>query len=150
MNSQEITHHHKNLFIGERRKRMGWVRDEVRGKGERIQSGDIMDLEEVNQTLNELKGSVQGVKGSFLVKKDRVVTEDQCSSEYISSSLFYLVDQIRSSKKDITSLVFQAEDRFTAFIFEDYILGVVSEGSTNIPYLGLLAGRVLREFNGHL
>lgn len=109
-----------------------------------------MNLEEVNETLNELKGSVRGVKGSFLVKKNSVITEDQCSSEYISSSLFYLVDQIRTNNKDITSLVLQGDDRFTAFVYEDYILGVVSEGSTNIPYLGLLAGRVLREFNGHL
>lgn len=109
-----------------------------------------MDLEEVNQTLNELRESVHGVKGSFLAKKDSVVTEDQCSSKYISSTLFFLVDQIRNSSKDVTSLVFQAEDRFTAFVFEDYILGVVSEGSTNVPFLGLLAGRVLREFNGHL
>jgi hypothetical protein len=109
-----------------------------------------MDLQEVNQTLNELKGSVHGVKGSFLVKKNRVITEDECSSEYISSTLFYLVDQIRKGNKDVVSLVFQADDRFTAFIYEDYILGVVSEGSTNVPFLGLLAGRVLREFNGHL
>ena len=109
-----------------------------------------MDLQEVNQTLNELRGSVHGVKGSFLVKKNRVITEDECSSEYISSTLFYLVDQIRKGNKDVVSLVFQADDRFTAFIYEDYILGVVSEGSTNVPFLGLLAGRVLREFNGHL
>jgi hypothetical protein len=109
-----------------------------------------MNLQEVNQTLNELRGSVHGVKGSFLVKKNRVITEDECSSEYISSTLFYLVDQIRKGNKDVVSLVFQADDRFTAFIYEDYILGVVSEGSTNVPFLGLLAGRVLREFNGHL
>ncbi len=109
-----------------------------------------MDLQEVNQTLNELRGSVSGVKGLFLVKKDRVITEDNCSSQYISSSLYYLVNQIRTQNKDVSSLVFQANDRFTAFIFEDYILGVVSEGTTNIPFLGLLAGRVLREFNGHL
>ncbi|MBU7016336.1 MAG: hypothetical protein HXS44_02410 [Theionarchaea archaeon] len=109
-----------------------------------------MDLQEVNQTLNELRGSVSGVKGLFLVKKDKVITEDNCSSQYISSSLYYLVDQIRIQNKNVSSLVFQANDRFTAFIFEDYILGVVSEGTTNIPFLGLLAGRVLREFNGHL
>lgn len=109
-----------------------------------------MDLENVNSTLNELKGNVHGVKGSFLIKKDRVITEDNCASDYISSSLFFLVDQIRHKNKDVTSLVFQAEDRFTVFVYEDYILGVVSEGSTNVPFLGLLAGRVLREFNGHL
>ena len=109
-----------------------------------------MKLEEVNQTLGELRGSVHGVRGLFLVRKDQVITEDNCSSEYISSSLFFLVDQIRNSNKSVQTLVMQAEDRFTAFVFEDYILGVVSEGSTNIPYLGLLAGRVLREFNGHL
>ncbi len=109
-----------------------------------------MNLEEVNQTLNGLRGSVNGVKGLFLVKKDRVITEDNCDSNYISSALFYLVDQVRINKKDIQSIVMQAEDRFTVFIYEDYILGVVSEGTTNIPYLGLLAGRVLRDFNGHL
>jgi hypothetical protein len=109
-----------------------------------------MDIQEVNQTLNELRGSVSGVKGLFLVKKDKVITEDNCSSQYISSSLYYLVNQIRTQNKDVSLLVFQANDRFTAFIFEDYILGVVSEGTTNIPFLGLLAGRVLREFNGHL
>jgi len=109
-----------------------------------------MEIQEVNQTLDELRGSVSGVKGLFLVKSDRVITEDNCNSQYISSSLYYLVNHIRTQNKDVTSLVFQASDRFTAFIFEDYILGVVSEGSTNIPFLGLLAGRVLREFNGHL
>ncbi|MGD2250745.1 MAG: hypothetical protein PVF58_20295 [Candidatus Methanofastidiosia archaeon] len=109
-----------------------------------------MNLEDVNHTLNEMQGSVHGVKGSFLIKKDRVITEIGCDSNFISSSLFYLVDQIRDQNKDITQIVMQAEDRFTVFIHEDYILGVVSKGSTNVPYLGLLAGRVLREFNGHL
>ncbi|MBU7009963.1 MAG: hypothetical protein HXS46_04690 [Theionarchaea archaeon] len=109
-----------------------------------------MNIEEVNQTLDELRGSVHGVKGSFLIKKNQVITEDHCDSNYISSSLFFLVDQIKTSRNDVVSLVFQAEDRFTVFIYEDYILGIVSEGSTNIPFLGLLAGRVLREFNGHL
>ncbi len=109
-----------------------------------------MNLEDVNSTLNELRGNVHGVKGSFLIKKDRVITEDNCDSDYISSTLFFLVDQIRNKNKDVTSVVFQAEDRFTVWVYEDYILGVVSEGSTNVPFLGLLAGRVLREFNGHL
>lgn len=109
-----------------------------------------MNLEEVNQTLNGLKESVSGVKGSFLVKKQKVITEDRCDSTYIASSLFYLVDQIRGTNKDIQSFVLQADDRFTVFVYEDYILGVVSEGTTNVPYLGLLAGRILREFNGHL
>lgn len=109
-----------------------------------------MNLEEVSETLNELRGSVHGVKGSFLAKKDEVIIEDQCISEYISNSLFFLVDHIRRNNKNVTSLVLQADDRFTAFVYEDYILGVVSEGSTNIPFLSLLAGRVLREFNGHL
>ncbi len=109
-----------------------------------------MNLEDVNNTLNELRGNVHGVKGSFLIKKDRVITEDNCDSSYISSSLFFFVDQLRSKNREVASVVFQAEDRFTVFVFEDYILGVVSEGSTNIPFLGLLAGRVLREFNGHL
>jgi hypothetical protein len=109
-----------------------------------------MKLEEVNQTLNELRGNVQGVKGSFLIKKDRVIIEDNCDSQFICSSLFFLVDQIRRQNRHITSVVLQADDRFTVFVYEDYILGVLSEGSTNIPYLGLLAGRVLREFNGHL
>lgn len=109
-----------------------------------------MNIDDVNQMLAELQGSVRGVKGSFLVKKDRVITENQCDSTFISSSLFFLVDQLRTQDKEISQIVMQAEDRFTAFVFEDYILGVLSEGSTNIPYLGLLAGRVLREFNGHL
>ncbi|MBU7044418.1 MAG: hypothetical protein HXS47_12580 [Theionarchaea archaeon] len=109
-----------------------------------------MKLEEVNQTLNELRGTVKGVRGSFLIKKDRVIMEDNCSSQFISSSLFFLVDQLRKQERHITSFVLQADDRFTVFVYEDYILGVLSEGATNIPYLGLLAGRVLREFNGHL
>jgi hypothetical protein len=109
-----------------------------------------MNIDDVNQMLAELQGSVHGVKGSFLVKKDRVITENQCDSTFISSSLFFLVDQLRTQDKEVSQIVMQAEDRFTAFVFEDYILGVLSEGSTNIPYLGLLAGRVLREFNGHL
>ncbi|MGC1119874.1 MAG: hypothetical protein WBA22_02170 [Candidatus Methanofastidiosia archaeon] len=109
-----------------------------------------MNIDDVNQMLAELQGSVRGVKGSFLVKKDRVITENQCDSTFISSSLFFLVDQLRTQDKEVSQIVMQAEDRFTAFVFEDYILGVLSEGSTNIPYLGLLAGRVLREFNGHL
>jgi hypothetical protein len=109
-----------------------------------------MNIDDVNQMLAELQGSVRGVKGSFLVKKDRVITENQCDSTFISSSLFFLVDQLRTQDKRVSQIVMQAEDRFTAFVFEDYILGVLSEGSTNIPYLGLLAGRILREFNGHL
>ncbi len=109
-----------------------------------------MDIQEVNQTLSGLRGSVHGVKGLFLVKKDRVITEDNCDSQYISSALFFLVDQLRNRNREVTQIVMQAEDRFTAFIFEDYVLGVVSEGTTNVPYLGLLAGRILREFNGHL
>ncbi|MBU7025019.1 MAG: hypothetical protein HXS40_12735 [Theionarchaea archaeon] len=109
-----------------------------------------MNIDDVNQMLAELQGSVHGVKGSFLVKKDRVITENQCDSTFISSSLFFLVDQLRTQDKGVSQIVMQAEDRFTAFVFEDYILGVLSEGSTNIPYLGLLAGRILREFNGHL
>lgn len=109
-----------------------------------------MNIDDVNQMLNELAGSVHGVKGSFLVKKDSVITENGCDSQYISSSIYFLVDQIKVKDRDITQIIMQAEDRFTVFVFEDYILGVVSEGSTNIPYLGLLAGRILREFNGHL
>ncbi|MBU6997796.1 MAG: hypothetical protein HXS41_02285 [Theionarchaea archaeon] len=108
-----------------------------------------MNIDDVNHMLAELHGSVRGVKGSFLVKKDRVITENQCDSTFISSSLFFLVDQLRIQDKEVTQIVMQAEDRFTVFVFEDYILGVLSEGSTNIPYLGLLAGRILREFNGH-
>jgi hypothetical protein len=126
---------------------IGRVTDGVMANQEQ---GAIMDIKDVNYTLTELEGSVRGVRGSFLIKKDRVITENHCDSSYISSSLFFLVDQLRNSNKNITQIIMQAEDRFTAFIFEDYILGVVSEGSTNIPYLGLLAGRVLREFNGHL
>ncbi|MBU7033124.1 MAG: hypothetical protein HXS53_11365 [Theionarchaea archaeon] len=109
-----------------------------------------MKLEEVNQTLSELRGNVQGVKGSFLIKKDRVLIEDNCDSQFICSSLFFLVDQIRRQNRHITSVVLQADDQFTVFVYEDYILGILSEGSTNVPYLGLLAGRVLRDFNGHL
>lgn len=108
-----------------------------------------MNIDDVNQMLAELQGSVRGVKGSFLVKEDRVITENQCDSTFISSSLFFLVDQLRIQDRRVSQIVMQAEDRFTAFVFEDYILGVLSEGSTNIPYLGLLAGRILREFNGH-
>ncbi|MFQ6088882.1 MAG: hypothetical protein ACE5K0_08285 [Candidatus Methanofastidiosia archaeon] len=95
--------------------------------------------------ISYIKENVGGVEDVFLIKDKKLVdTLSGRDLTYISKSISYLAEVILE-RKDLSKISLIADKTLQLYLFQNYILGVITTKNVNLPLLNLISNKLLQE-----